>query len=150
MTRYKQIETEVKNKIEETKNMKKTTRAKLMQNRAQASNEVMMSLAEGLDDKPKTVKKPTKKAQKAKDQRFGVKWLMDVLNGTVDAETVQVGSNVVETRLMTKSPEALYSEGGPVRLVLDVLMDSDGQVRLTRCGKKSNGMPYFRLSTVVK
>lgn len=148
MTRYKEIEKEVKNKIEETKNMKKVSKMKLMMDRVQPSTQAKLAM---LNEPVKEPQKKAKKAvKKAKDQRFNVKWLMDVLNGTVDAETVQVGSNVVETRLMTKNPDAIYSEGGPIRLVLDVLMDSEGQVRLTRCGKKSNGMPYFRLSTVVK
>lgn len=148
MTRYKKIEKEIKNKIEETKNMKKVSKAKLMMDRVQPSLQAKLAPLNEPAEEPQ--KKAKRAPRKAKDQRFGVKWLMDVLNGTVDAETVQVGSNVVETRLITKFPDALYSEGGPIRLVLDVLMDSDGQVRLTRCGKKANGMPYFRLSTVVK
>lgn len=144
MTRYKQIEAEVKTKIEET-NMKRVSKTKKAQDVKQAQVDVNLEMAK---QPSPFVAKSKKKAKK--DDRFSVKWLMGVLNGTPDAETVQIGSNVVEVRLMGRVSESTFSEGGIVRLIVDILYDSEDKVRLTKVGKGKNGLPFYRLSTRVK
>lgn len=146
MTRYKAIEAEVKTKIEETKRMKRTSKTKRAQDVKQTQVDANLEMAK--QPSPYTLK--TKKKAAKKDNRFSVKWLLEVLNGTPDAETVALGSNVVEIRLVGNVNDSLFAEGGILRIMMDILLDSDSEVKLVKVYVPELGSPRYRLSTRVK
>lgn len=79
---------------------------------------------------------------------FSLNWMNELFNGSEGFEAVKVGSNVIEVR-MRKLDDLAFEEGGPIRLIANILVDSNGKVNLTSVVKKNQQICY-RLSTSVR
>lgn len=84
-----------------------------------------------------------------KNNEFSCEWLYGVFGENPDFEAVKVGSNVIEIRLM-KLNDLAFREGGAIRLIANILVDSNGKVHLTSVVKRKDNTICYRLSTSVK
>ena len=89
------------------------------------------------------------KRLKRKNNEFSCEWLFNLFGENPDFEAVKVGSNVIEIRL-SKLNDLAFREGGAIRLIANILVDSNGKVHLTSVVKRKDNTICYRISTSVK
>ena len=80
---------------------------------------------------------------------FSLEWLYNVFGENPEFEAVKKGSNVIEIRV-AKLNDLVFREGGAVRLIANILVDSKGRVHLCSVQKTKDNIICFRLSTNVR
>jgi tRNA U54 and U55 pseudouridine synthase Pus10 len=95
----------------------------------------------------KTKKNNKKKIQKPMLRTFSGKWLRELFGSSQDFNVRMLGSNVVEV-IIPRLNDSVFEEGGAVRLIAHILVDSDGRVKICKVSKDDNGI-HYRLSTSV-
>lgn len=91
----------------------------------------------------------TKRKNKAEHKMYSIDWLYDLFGQNPDFQAFKIGSNVIDVVVPTLN-DMSFAEGGAIRLIAHILVDSCGKVKVCSAKKDSNGTVHYHLSTGVK